>query len=73
MLTQYLEIKARVAADMYFYYKSAAEMSWTHTKTVAYIIPEPTARSAVPGVSPGRGLLIPQGYLHPSKSKHSEV
>ena len=23
------------------------------------IIPEPTARSAVPGVSPGRGLLIP--------------
>ena len=24
-----------------------------------YIIPEPTARSAVPGVSPGRGLLIP--------------
>ena len=22
------------------------------------IIPEPTARSAVPGVSPGRGLLI---------------
>ena len=26
----------------------------------AYIlIPEPTARSAVPGVSPGRGLLIP--------------
>ncbi len=23
------------------------------------IIPEPTVRSAVPGVSPGRGLLIP--------------
>ena len=23
-----------------------------------YFIPEPTARSAVPGVSPGRGLLI---------------
>ncbi len=23
------------------------------------VIPEPTARSAVPGVSPGRGLLIP--------------
>ena len=23
------------------------------------LIPEPTARSAVPGVSPGRGLLIP--------------
>ena len=23
------------------------------------IIPEPTARSAVPGVSPGRGFLIP--------------
>ncbi len=31
------------------------------------IIPEPTARSAVPGVSPGRGLLIPHGYLHPGK------
>ncbi len=27
----------------------------------------------VPGVSPGRGLLIPHGYLHPDKSKHSEV
>ena len=25
------------------------------------------ARSAVPGVSPGRGLLIPHGYLHPGK------
>ncbi len=37
------------------------------------IIPEPTARSAVPGVSPGRGLLIPHGYLHPGKSEHSEV
>ena len=36
-------------------------------------IPEPTARSAVPGVSPGRGLLIPHGYLHPGKSEHSEV
>ena len=23
------------------------------------LVPEPTARSAVPGVSPGRGLLIP--------------
>ena len=31
------------------------------------IIPEPTARSAVPGVSPGRGLLIPHGYLHPGE------
>ena len=30
-----------------------------------HIISEPTARSAVPGVSPGRGLLIPLGYLHP--------
>ncbi len=37
--------------------------------------PEPTARKlrAVPGISPGRGLLIPHGYLHPGKSKHSEV
>ena len=23
--------------------------------------------AAVPGVSPGRGLLIPLGYLHPGK------
>ncbi len=30
-------------------------------------IPEPT------GVSPGRGLLIPLGYLHPGKCEHSEV
>ncbi len=37
------------------------------------IIPEPTARSAVPGVSPGRGLLISFGYLHPGKCEHSEV
>ena len=33
----------------------------------------PLARSAVPGVSPGRGLLIPHGYLHTDKSEHSEV
>ncbi len=39
----------------------------------ALLIPEPTARSAVPGVSPGRGLLIPHGYLHPGKCEHSEV
>ncbi len=31
------------------------------------------ARSAVQGVSPGRGLLVPHGYLHPDKSDHSEV
>ena len=36
-------------------------------------IPEPTAQSAVPGISPGRGLLIPLGYLHPGKCEHSEV
>ncbi len=34
------------------------------------LIPKPTARSAVPGVSPGRGLLIPAGYLHPEKRNH---
>ncbi len=51
-----------------------------HSKIVKYnsiniinIIPEPTARRAVPGVSPGRGLLIPHGYLNPGKSEHSEV
>ena len=38
-----------------------------------HLFPEPTARSAVPGVSPGRGLLIPHGYLHPGKCEHSEV
>jgi hypothetical protein len=37
------------------------------------IFPEPMARSAVPGVSPGRGLLIPLGYLHPGKFEHSEA
>ena len=37
------------------------------------LIPEPTAWSAVPGVSPGRGLLIPLGYLHLGKCEHSEV
>ncbi len=36
-----------------------------------HIIPEATARSAVPGVSPGRGLLIPLGYLHPGEWEHS--
>ena len=35
------------------------------------LIPEPTVRSAVPGVSPGQGLLIPHGYLHPGKRQHS--
>ena len=33
-----------------------------------YIIPEPTARSAVPGVSPGRGLLILHYRRRSSKS-----
>ena len=33
-----------------------------------FIIPEPTARSAV-----RRGLLILHGYLHPGKCEHSEV
>ncbi len=37
------------------------------------LIPEPTAGSAVPGVSPGRGLLIPHGYLHPGKSEHKNL
>ena len=38
-----------------------------------FFVPETTARSAIPGVSPGRGLLIPHGYLHPGKCEHSEV
>ncbi len=37
-------------------------------KQLNIIFPEPTARSTVPGVRPGRGLLIPHGYLHQSKS-----
>ena len=35
--------------------------------------PRANGASAVPGVSPGRGLLIPHGYLHPDKSEHSEA
>ena len=38
------------------------------TKIFNFLIPEPTARSAV-----RRGLLIPVGYLHPGKCEHSEV
>ena len=30
-------------------------------------------RCAVPGVSPGRALLIPLGYLSPGKCEHSEA
>ena len=37
------------------------------------IFPEPTEQSGVPGVSPGRGLLIPLAYLHLGKCEHSEV
>ena len=37
------------------------------------LIPKQTARSAVLGVSPGQELLIPLGFLHPGKCKHSEV
>ncbi len=40
---------------------------------IEILVPEPTARSAVPVVSPGRGLLTPHGYLHPGKCEHSEV
>ncbi len=32
------------------------------------LIPEPTARSAVPGISPGQGLLIPLGRKRSQKS-----
>ena len=35
------------------------------------IIPEPTARSAVPGVSPGRGLLIRTAIYTRGKRQHS--
>ena len=38
-------------------------------KFLLELIPEPTARSAIPGVSLRRGLLIPHGYLHPGKSR----
>ena len=44
-----------------------------NAKYISCLIPEPTARSDVPGVSPGRGLLIPLGYLHPGKCEHTEV
>ena len=39
-------------------------LSYTNFPIFSFLIPEPTARSAVPGVSLGRGLLIPHGYLH---------
>ena len=35
------------------------------------IFPESTARSAVPDVSLGRGLIIPLCYLHLGKCEHS--
>ena len=51
-------------------WKRRAKISITakFEEEIIFIIPEPTARSAV-----RRGLLIPHGYLHPGKSKHSEV
>ena len=43
--------------------------STDRTSEVNYrFIHEPTARSAVPGVSPGRGLLIPLGRKRSQKS-----
>ncbi len=45
----------------------------TPREALFIIIPQPTARSAIPGVNPGRGLLIPLGYLHPGKCQHSKV
>ncbi len=67
--------------DLIAYHRPAVDniLSRNHAKQylspreTLFVIPEPTARSAVPGVSPGQGLLIPHGYLHPGKSKHSEV
>ena len=43
-------------------------------KKIAYILSLSQRReAAVPGLSPGRGLLILHGYLHPDKSEYSEV
>ena len=42
---------------------------YLNVETLLPVIPKPTARSAVPGVSPGRGLLIPHGYLHPGTQR----
>ena len=41
----------------------------TATKSIINLVPE----APFQGVSPGRGLLIPYGYLHTGKSEHSEM
>ena len=66
MWNQGYDLKPRFRVNAYFHI-------YNNNKN---LIPEPTAQSAVPGVSPGRGLLIPHftpGYLHPVKREHSEV
>ena len=66
----------KLAASRQKFGRSCLHTSCVHEayqKSEPLIIPEPTARSAVPGVSPGRELLIPHGYLLPGKCEHSEV
>ncbi len=42
-----------------FFFVPCCMLSYTNFPISSFMIPEPTARSAVPGVSLGRGLLIP--------------
>ncbi len=66
-----ISLDFEIGIDCFLFLFFAVSMLFT-TKKPGFI-PEPTARSAVPGVSPWRGSLIPHGYLHPGKSKHSEA
>ncbi len=53
--------------------KALGEGYCMHVFLVKVNIVNSRATCAVPGVSPGRGLLIPHGYLNPGESEHSEV
>ncbi len=68
-------VREEIDAALAQYYANALsnEARGRENRLHQLFIPEPTARSAVPGVSPGRELLIPHGYLHPGKSEQSEV
>ncbi len=56
-----------------FFFVPCCMLSYTNFPISSFMIPKPTAQSAVPGVSLGRGLLIPHGYLHPENWEHTEV
>ncbi len=47
-----------------FFFVPCCMLSYTNFSISSFLIREPTARSAVPSVSLGRGLLLPHDYLH---------